>query len=308
MEPLSRTEPEEWRIVEALYASLRRFAAVVAPADLEPDDLLQEALVSVLRRHSLSDLDHPAAYMRKTILNAARLHNRGRGRWRKAMTTYAASATGFTSPGYPSDLDELLRLPPRERAALYLHEVEGYRFAWSFTPCQELAGDCLNVLQLDPDHVGVYVLDVAGHGVGAALLSASIQRSFSSVPDHSVLFTRRGGGEDYQIASPALVVNTLNQQFPGDPERARFFTLLSGVLDLRNGRLRYVTAGHPAPLRRTPAAPERAHRPRRLLPGTARQPHRPAHGAGQRAALRTAAGFLRTRARAATQVQLRTLG
>ena len=128
MEPLSRTEPEEWRIVEALYASLRRFAAVVAPADLEPDDLLQEALVSVLRRHSLSDLDHPAAYMRKTILNAALLHNRGRGRWRKAMTTYAASETGFTSPGYPSDLDELLRLPPRERAALYLHEVEGYRF------------------------------------------------------------------------------------------------------------------------------------------------------------------------------------
>ena len=128
MQRLSRTEPEEWRIIEALYASLRRFAAVVAPADLEPDDLLQEALVSVLRRHSLSDLDYPAAYVRKTILNAARAHNRSRGRWRTAMTTSAAPATGSTSPGYPSDLHELLRLPPRERAALYLHEVEGYRF------------------------------------------------------------------------------------------------------------------------------------------------------------------------------------
>jgi RNA polymerase sigma-70 factor (ECF subfamily) len=128
MERVSRTELDEWSIVVELYPSLRRFAAVVAPVDLEPDDLLQEALVSVLRRHSFSDLDHPAAYMRKTILNAANAHNRSRGRWRKAMTRYAASAAGSTSPGYPSDLDELLRLPPRERAALYLHEVEGYRF------------------------------------------------------------------------------------------------------------------------------------------------------------------------------------
>lgn len=129
MEPLSRTEPGEWRIVEELYHSLRRFAAVVAPTDLEPDDLLQEALVSVLRKHSLSDLDHPAAYLRKTILNAALAHNRGRGRWRKAVTAYASSTAGSNSPTYPSDLAELLRLPPRERAALYLHEVEGYRFS-----------------------------------------------------------------------------------------------------------------------------------------------------------------------------------
>ena len=45
------------------------------------------------------------------------------------MTAYAATATDPMPPGYPSDLDELLRLPPRERAALYLHEVEGYRFS-----------------------------------------------------------------------------------------------------------------------------------------------------------------------------------
>lgn len=129
MEPLSRAERGEWRIVEALYPSLRRFAAVVAPIDLEPDDLLQEALVSVLRRRSLSDLDHPAAYLRKTIVNAACAHNRRRGRWRSAMSKYAASTAGSFAPGYPSDLAELFLLPPRERAALYLHEVEGYAFA-----------------------------------------------------------------------------------------------------------------------------------------------------------------------------------
>ena len=129
MELLSRTERAEWAIVDEIYVPLRRFAAVVAPSDLEPDDLLQEALASVLRSHRLSNLDHPAAYLRRAVLNTATSHNRRMGRRRRAMTRFSASETVRTVPDYPSDLDELLELPPRERAALYLHEVEGYRYA-----------------------------------------------------------------------------------------------------------------------------------------------------------------------------------
>jgi RNA polymerase sigma-70 factor (ECF subfamily) len=108
---------------------LRKFAAVTAPSDLEPDDLLQEALVAVLRKHRLSDLDHPAAYLRKTIVNCAIGHNRRMGRRRLAMNRYVASAEVASTPDYPSDLAELYRLSPRERAALYLHEVQGYHFS-----------------------------------------------------------------------------------------------------------------------------------------------------------------------------------
>ena len=129
MELLSRTEREEWAIVDALYSSLRRFAAVVTPPDLEPDVLLQEALVSVLRSRRLSDLDHPGAYIRKTALNVAISHNRRMGRRRKALGRYVSSHDARLSPEYPSDLAELSELPPRERGALYLHEVEGYRYS-----------------------------------------------------------------------------------------------------------------------------------------------------------------------------------
>jgi RNA polymerase sigma factor (sigma-70 family) len=129
MEPLSRADSHEWTVVEELYPFLRRFAAVVAPPDLEPDDLLQEALVGLLRRRSLSEIQHPSAYLKRSILNAAKAHSRGRSRWRRAMTTYTASSGDSTVSVYPSDLDELLRLPTRERATLYLHEVEGYRFS-----------------------------------------------------------------------------------------------------------------------------------------------------------------------------------
>ncbi len=86
MELLSRTESEEWRIVDEIYPVLRRFAAMVAPYDLEPDDLLQEALVAVLRKRRLSELDHPAAYLRRTILSVAGGHNRRMGRRRLALS------------------------------------------------------------------------------------------------------------------------------------------------------------------------------------------------------------------------------
>jgi PAS domain S-box-containing protein len=131
-----------------------------------------------------------------------------------------------------------------------LPQVPGYRFAWSFTPCQELGGDSLNVLQLDRDHVGIYVLDVCGHGVGAALLSASIQRWLSPVPENSCLFVPvTGANGEFAIASPAAVANDLNRRFRAEPESGKFFTLIYGVLDLRNGEFRYATAGHAPPLR-----------------------------------------------------------
>lgn len=141
MEFLSRTTPEEWQIVDELYTSLRRFAAVAAPFDLEPDDLLQEALVAVLRKRQLTELDHPGAYLRKAILNAAAAHSRRMVRRRVALRLYAASARTAANPGYPSDLAELYRLSPRERSALYLHEVEGYHFSEiaSMLGCSEAA-------------------------------------------------------------------------------------------------------------------------------------------------------------------------
>jgi RNA polymerase sigma-70 factor (ECF subfamily) len=128
IQAVQRADPEEWRIVDDLYPALRRFAAVTAPADLEPDDLLQEALVKVLKRHSLSDLDHPGAYLRKTMVNIAASHYRRRGAERRALHRAGASYDLQTDPAYPSDVAELGGLPPMQRAALYLAEVEGFRY------------------------------------------------------------------------------------------------------------------------------------------------------------------------------------
>jgi RNA polymerase sigma factor (sigma-70 family) len=95
---------------------------------MDPDDLLQEAVARVLRRRRLADLDQPDAYLRRTMVNLASNERRSFARERRALARLGASAeTGGDS--YPSDINELLTLPPRERAALYLAEVEGYRYA-----------------------------------------------------------------------------------------------------------------------------------------------------------------------------------
>ena len=49
-------------------------------------------------------------------------------------------------------------------------------FAWHFEPCDELGGDILNVLPCSDRYVVMYLLDVAGHGVPAALLSVTLSR------------------------------------------------------------------------------------------------------------------------------------
>jgi RNA polymerase sigma-70 factor (ECF subfamily) len=123
-----RLSEEDRRRFAELYGPLRRFAAVVAGPGLDADDLLQEALVRVAGRGSLAQIDHPAAYLRRTILNLA-TKSRTRARLeRRALTRYGGSQAAGTADSYPSDLAELLRVPPQGRAVLYLAEVEGYRY------------------------------------------------------------------------------------------------------------------------------------------------------------------------------------
>ena len=127
-----------------------------------------------------------------------------------------------------------------------LPELQGIGFAWAFEPCDELAGDTLNVIRLDEEHVGLYVLDVSGHGVASSLLSVTLNHLLLPERSRSLLFRRKtGDAAGYEVASPAAVVEKLNRQFPMDPDTGQYFTLLYGVLNTQTKTLRYVMAGHP---------------------------------------------------------------
>ncbi len=127
--------------------------------------------------------------------------------------------------------------------------MKGVRFAWDVEPSAELAGDSLNVFPLDDDHLAIYILDVSGHGLPAAMLSFTVHK-FLSPP--AIL---AGGGEaggSRAIQSPAAVLRELNALFPMDPRLHLYFTLIYGILDVRVREFRFASAGHCPPIMLVP--------------------------------------------------------
>ena len=127
--------------------------------------------------------------------------------------------------------------------------IPGLAFAWGYRPCEELGGDGLNIVQLGNGKVGLYILDVSGHGVSAALLSVSISRLLSSPSEpSSILRCSRNAADPIDITPPAEVASRLNELFPFGTATEQYATLLYGILDVKSGDFLYVSAGHPGPL------------------------------------------------------------
>lgn len=160
-------------------------------------------------------------------------------------------------------------LPPPLRAP-------GVAVDWLFQPSSFVAGDMFDYFVLDGRQLGFYQLDVAGHGVPAALLSFTLSRVLAqgaeeqrvhrqaekqreaerlrqaaTLPDGGkpnfldFLGRAEDGGE---VAIPPLVVADLNRRFQSGIDPLRYFTMIYGDLDLRTGKVTLTQAGHPRPL------------------------------------------------------------
>jgi phosphoserine phosphatase RsbU/P len=143
-------------------------------------------------------------------------------------------------------LEHDLRLAARVQQALLPpadQHIGDLRIARAFHPCTDLAGDAVGVVPFPHGGaVGLYLLDVSGHGVGAALLSFTLTHTLSPSADRSLLVRADGS-----VVPPSRVAESLNRQFPMDRTR-QYFTFVYAVFERSGGRFRYVRAGHPAPV------------------------------------------------------------
>ena len=105
---------------------------------------------------------------------------------------------------------------------------------WQYVPSTSLGGDAFGYHWLDEDRLAVYLLDVCGHGVGAALLSISVMNALRAMSLAGADFRR-----------PASVLTALNAAFPMEQHGDKFFTLWYGVYDRAAGSIAYASAGHP---------------------------------------------------------------
>lgn len=121
-----------------------------------------------------------------------------------------------------------------------LPEIANIKFAWRYKPCEQLAGDILNIFKLDETHIAVYIIDVSGHGVSASLMAVMVSKLLS--------INENTKSKKRAIPSPKVVAERLNSYFQMGGDSSKFFTMVYGVLDIENYTFDYVCAGHPPPI------------------------------------------------------------
>ena len=120
------------------------------------------------------------------------------------------------------------------------------RTEWILLPSARLGGDVFGYHQVDARTFAIFLLDVSGHGTGAAMHAVSVANILrgDALP----------GGD---MRDPARVVAYLNTMFQMRTHGGMYLTLWYGVYDLETRTLAYCSAGH-HPSYLVPEARERA--------------------------------------------------
>jgi serine phosphatase RsbU (regulator of sigma subunit) len=104
---------------------------------------------------------------------------------------------------------------------------------WFIVPSAKVGGDAFGYGALDDDRFVIYLIDVSGHGVGAAMLSVSIL---------NVLRQLALPGTDF--GRPGEVLSRLNAMFQMEHHNGMFFTIWYGVYNRLDRMMVYSSGGH----------------------------------------------------------------
>jgi serine phosphatase RsbU (regulator of sigma subunit) len=107
------------------------------------------------------------------------------------------------------------------------------RTEWLLLPSTRLGGDAFGYQFLDGEHFALYLLDVSGHGVEAAMLAVAVI---------NVLRQKALPGTDF--TQPGEVLQRLNAMFQMETRSSMFFTLWYGVFHRSRRTCRFASAGH----------------------------------------------------------------
>jgi len=100
-----------------------------------------------------------------------------------------------------------------------------------YKPSEMLSGDIFDVFYIDDNKIGVYICDVAGHGITASMMTMFVRQTMRSIKDY--------------IKSPSVALTELHKSFSTlDLGTDRYFTIFYGVFDTSNNRFIYANAGH----------------------------------------------------------------
>lgn len=130
-------------------------------------------------------------------------------------------------------LEQELRIAHEFQSMLLPREVpqiKNFELYAMSDPAKDVGGDYYDFFDVDDHHLGLVIADVAGKGIPGALIMAMVR---------SVLRAEARGN-----LSPKDVLTHVNERIVSDTKENVFITMTYMILDRRNGRLRFVRAGH----------------------------------------------------------------
>ncbi len=109
--------------------------------------------------------------------------------------------------------------------------LENLFIDYIYKPSEMLSGDIFDVFQIDDENIGVYIADVSGHGVAAAMMTMFIRQTMRSIKD--------------SITKPSKALSELYRRFMSlDLEVDKYFTIFYGVFNKNTYEFNYSNAGH----------------------------------------------------------------
>ena len=134
---------------------------------------------------------------------------------------------------------QLALLPHRFPTLPYgaLQGTSAVKFSSIFHPASSVSGDFFNVVRVSESAVGVFICDVMGHGVRAALVTAMMRALEEQLGDLA--------------ADPGALLTAINQSLCGILRQSGitlFTTACYIVADIGKSRITVANAAHPSPL------------------------------------------------------------
>ncbi|MBE2276616.1 MAG: SpoIIE family protein phosphatase [Rhodobacteraceae bacterium] len=110
-----------------------------------------------------------------------------------------------------------------------------------------VGGDLVGSFRIDERRIAVWSVDVSGHGVASAMMSARLAGYLSgSSPEQNLAFLPGPDGSRI-TRSPAQLMAAFNRLMIEDVQVEQYFTMAYAEIDLASGVARLAQAGHPHP-------------------------------------------------------------
>ncbi len=260
-EALSLVEKNDERFQEA---ELYRLRGELILAESDHQEAAQECF---LRAVQTARGQQSRAWELRATTSLARLWKK-RGRTQEAFKALSSARDafheGFTTPDLVEAAGLLESLSDERMRAEFAAGVKYVRDCmpppldgpvsvdWRYLPASTLGGDTIGYHWVNDGNLAMYLIDVTGHGLDAALLSVSVANVI-----------RAGALPEADMKRPDQVLAKLNDAFRGEQHGHRFFTIWYGVYNCAARTLTWAGGGHPPAIVLAPG-----NTPPRLLPSS----------------------------------------